>query len=135
MAITKNSGRQWPLVGEVSFAFSAIPTTATAYEAMDLPNGAKVVGGGLTIDTAWDSTTNTLSVGDAGLATRYLTTKDLKSTAGTYFPFVIATDGSADVNVTYAFTGGAATVGAATLTVEYVIDGKANEVQPTRDAV
>jgi len=61
---------------------------------------------------------------------------DLKATAGTYYPFVIATKGGAkDVNVTYAFTGSAATAGAATLVVEYIIDGKANEVQPTRDAV
>lgn len=135
MAITKDTGRQWPLVAKVSFGFADTPTTATAYEALDLPNGAVVIGGGLLIDTAWDSTTNTLSVGDAASGTRYLTTKDLKSTAGTYFPFVIATKGVADVNVTYAFTGGAATAGAATLVVQYVIDGKSNEVQPTGDAV
>jgi len=135
MAISKNTGRQYPLVAEAAFAFGDIPTTATAYEALDLPIGARVIGGGLVVITPWDSTTNTLSVGDADLGTRYLATKDLKSAAGTYFPFVIATSGSADINVTYAFTGPAATVGAARLFVEYVLDGRAHEVQPTRDAV
>ena len=131
MAITKNVARQYPLVAEVAFTFADIPTTATAYEALDLPSGARVIGGALIVTTAWDSTTNTLSVGDAGLGTRYLTTQDLKSTAGTYIPFVIATNGSADVNVTYVFTGAAATAGAARLIVEYVIDDRAHEVQPT----
>jgi hypothetical protein len=135
MSITKNTGRQWPLVAEVSIAFGDTPTTATYYEALDLPPGAKVIGGGLTIDTAWaTATTPTFSVGDATTATRYLTTKDLTSTAGTYFPFVIATHGSADVGVTYAFTGSAADAGAATLSVLYVIAGKSNEVQPNADA-
>jgi hypothetical protein len=136
MAITKNTGRQWPLVAEVSIAFGDTPTTATFYEAIDMPPTARVIGGGLTIDTAWATATSpTFSVGDSGSGTRYLTTKDLTSTAGTYFPFVIATDGGAlDVGVTYAFTGSAADAGAATLSVLYVIDGKSNEVQPTADA-
>ena len=129
MAITKDISRQWPLVAEVAIVFGNIPTTATAYEAVELPVGARVIGGALIVVTAWDSTTNTLSVGDADLGTRYLTTKDLKATAGTYFPFVIATNGSKAVNVTYAFTGGAATVGAARLIVQYVIDDRQNENQ------
>jgi hypothetical protein len=130
MAITKNAGRQNPLVAEVSIAFGDTPTTATYYEAIELPVGAKVIGGGLTVDTAWaTATTPTYSVGDTTTATRYLTTKDLTSTAGTYFPFVIATDGSLDVGVTYAFSGSAADAGAATLTVLYFIEDRATEAQ------
>lgn len=129
MAITKNAGRQNLLVAEVVIDFDDIPTTATYYEAIELPPSARITRGGLYVDTAWDSTTNTLSVGDAGLATRYLTTQDLKSTAGTHIPFVaVATTGSANVGVTYAFTGGAATVGSARLWVEYFITGRATEV-------
>jgi hypothetical protein len=134
MAITKDTGRQWPLVAKVSFDYTKIPTTATAYEALDLPPGASVIGGALIVDSPWLTvTTATLSVGDADAATRYLTTADLEAAAGTYYPFVIATKGSKDVNVTYAFTGAAATAGAATLVVQYVLDGKANETQPTVD--
>lgn len=134
MAISKDTGRQWPLCAVVDIAYSDTPTTATFYEAADLPGNARVIGGALVVKTAWDSTTNTFSVGDSGAAARYLSATDLKTAGTTAFDFS-TDDGSAplDVGVTYAETGTAATAGAAQLIIEYVIDGKANEVQPSTD--
>jgi hypothetical protein len=135
MAITKNTGRQWPLVAVVDIAYSDTPTTATLYEAADLPPTARVIGGALVVKTAWATATTALfAVGDTGAADRYLTSQTLLA-EGT-FPFDFASDdGSAplDVGVTYTETGSAATAGAAQLIIEYVLDGKANETQPSVD--
>lgn len=135
MAISKNTGRQWPLCAVVDIAFSDIPTTATFYEAADLPGNARVIGGALVVKTAFDTgTTATLSVGDSGAAARYLSATDIKTAGTTVFDFS-TDDGSAplDVGVTGAYVGTAATAGAVQLVIQYVIDGKANEVQPSVD--
>ena len=134
MAISKDTGRQWPLCAVVDIAYSDTPTDATFYEAVDLPANARVIGGALVVKTAWDSTTDTFSVGDSGAAARYLSATDLKTVGTTPFDFS-TDDGSAplDVGVTFGFTGPASTAGAAQLIVQYVIDGKANEVQPSTD--
>lgn len=134
MAITKNTGRQWPLVAVVDIAFGDTPTTATFYEAADLPGSARVIGGALIVTEAWDSTTNTFAVGDATTAARYLAATDLKTLGTTEFDFT-AEPGTAilDVGVTYVETGAASTVGAAKLYITYALDGKSNEVQPTVD--
>ena len=134
MAITKNTARQWPLAAVVDIAFGDTPTTATFYEAVDLPGKARVYGGVLVVKTAWDSTTNTFAVGDSGTGARYLAASDLK-TVGSY-PFdLTAEDGSAplDIGVTYTETGAAAGAGAAQLIVLYTLDDRSNEVQPTVD--
>lgn len=134
MAISKDTGRQWPLCAVVDIAYSDTPTTATFYEAADLPVTARVIGGALVVKTAWDSTTNTFAVGDSGAAARYLSATDLKTVGTTAFDFS-ADDGSAplDIGVTYTETGTAATAGAAQLIILYTMDGKANEVQPSVD--
>jgi hypothetical protein len=131
MAVQKNAGRQGLMVAEVVIDFDDIPTTATYYEAINMPPGARVVGGGLYVLSPWLTvTTATLSIGDADLATRYATTKDLEAAAGTHYPFdAIATTGTKNIGVTYAFTGSAATAGSARLYVEYFVDGRATEVQ------
>lgn len=132
MAITKDTGRQWPLYASVDFAFGDIPTTATFYEAIDLPGSARVIGGYIEVTAVWDSTTNSVNVGDSGSATRYATGVDLKALGVTELSAGGAV-GALDVGVTYTETGTAATTGAATLVVGYVLDGRANEVQPTAD--
>lgn len=128
MPITKNSGRQELIVATVDFTFADIPTTATAYEAMNLPVGAVVVGGDLVVTTAWNTaTTATLSIGDVTLATRYGTTIDLKTAARTALTVTGFTTTSTQpvVNGTTAFVGTAATAGAARLTVTYFVKGRA----------
>lgn len=60
MAITKDSGRQWPLVAVVDFDYADIPAQAT-YEAIDLPAGAMVIGGVLEVITP-DTGNGTIAV-------------------------------------------------------------------------
>lgn len=135
MAISKDTGRQWPLCAVVDFAYSDIPTTATLYEAADLPASARVIGGALVVKTAWNTATSaTLAVGDSGAAARYLAATDIKTAGTTVFDFSTDAGGAIlDVAVTPTYVGAAATAGAAQLIIQYVIDGKANEVQPSTD--
>ena len=127
MSITKNSGRQELISAFVDFTFADIPTTATAYAALDIPVNAVVVSGDLVVTTAWDTqTTATLSVGDATTPTRYAATVDLKSAARTALTLTgfIHTNTNKVLNATTAFVGTAATVGAARLTVHYYVKGR-----------
>lgn len=127
MTITKNTGRQEVVSAYVEFTFAAIPTTATAYPALDLPVGAIVVGGDLTVTTAWDTgTTATLAIGDATVSNRYLAATDLKTAARTALVPTGFTHTSVD-NVLKGLTalvGTAATAGAARLRVDYIVKGR-----------
>lgn len=127
MPITKNSGRQEVISAFVDFTFADIPTTATAYAAMDIPQNAIVIGGELTVNTAWDTATSaTLSVGDVTLATRYATTVNLKAAARTALTLTGFTHSNTQkvLNGTTAFVGAAATAGAARLRVDYIVKGR-----------
>ena len=127
MPITKNSARQELISAFVDFTFADIPTTATAYAALDLPVNAVVVSGSLVVTTAWDTqTTATLSVGDATTPTRYAATVDLKAAALTALTLTgfIHTNTQKVLNATTAFVGTAATVGAARLSVNYFVKGR-----------
>jgi len=96
--------------------------TATAYEMFDLPKDAFVKAVRVRIDTAFDSvTTATVSVGDAGSTTRFISAVDAKATAGTVY--ASATTGykytAADtLDVQFALTG-ATTTGAVTVICDY----------------
>ena len=125
----RQAGRQTVLIAEQPFDYTELDTAA-AVVAVDLPPGAIVTGGHINVNTAFDSTTNTVSIGDTGSATRYGATVDLKTlgaTALTGVPFYNST--GLAVQLTYAETGAATTAGAGTLVVEYVIEGRANEAQ------
>ena len=127
MAITKQSGRQQPIEAWVDFTYADIPTTATAYDALDLPVNAIVVGGDLVVTTAWNTaTTATLSIGDVTTATRYGTTIDLKTAARTALTLTGFTHTSVEnlIKATTAFVGTAATAGAARLRVAYIVKGR-----------
>lgn len=128
MAITKNSGRQEIVSAYVDFTFADIATTATAYPALDLPVGAIVVGGDLTVTTAWDTgTTGVLDVGDTTTANRYLNDANLKVAARTALVPTGFTHTGVDniLKVVPALVGTAATAGAARLRVDYIVKGRA----------
>lgn len=134
--IAKQGGRQYPLVAKIDFTFADLAagavTATTIHEALDLPPGAMITGGGLNVTTAWvGPTAATASVGDGGSAARYLADTDLKAAA--YTPLVptgliYTVEDSIDLDV--ASSVAVATAGEANLTVEYVISDRANEVQP-----
>lgn len=128
MPITKNSARQELITAFVDFTYADIPTTATIYEALDLPVNAVITGGDLIVGTAWNTATSaTLSIGDVTLATRYATTVDLKTAGRTALTLsgFIHTAVEKVLRGTTAFSGAAATAGAARLTVQYYVKGRA----------
>lgn len=128
MAITKNKGHQEVISAYVDIAFGDVGTTATAYNAIDLPVGSEVIGGALVVDTAWDTgTTATLSVGDASSAARYLAATSVKATGRTALvpTGFVTTATQPAVSVTTVITGTATTVGAARLRVDYIVRKRA----------
>lgn len=128
MPITKNSGRQEPVVATVDFTFADIPTTAQINAALDMPQNAIVIGGDLTVTTVWNTATSAaLAVGDVTLGTRYVAAADLKAlgrTALTLTGFT-HTNVQKEITATPTYVGAAATTGAARLTVTYIVKDRA----------
>lgn len=100
-------------------------------EALELPQGSTVVDIQLVVDTVFnDTTTETLSIGDASSATRYANAVALgalgivASVAPTGFE---TTDAEPTINIVYAGGTGDATTGAARLIVGYVNAGRHDE--------
>lgn len=133
MAIVKDAGRQNLLYATQKITQAMLANTDGAYDAVDLPPGARFVSGALAVDTAWnDGTAATLSVGiSGGSATAYLAATSIQATGVTAFTGgdeALLPSGQT-INVTAAFTGEDATVGQATLIVAYIIDGRGTEAQ------
>lgn len=128
MAITLVRGRQDAMWAEVSFTFANL-TEATLETAVVLPGGSTVVGGELVVTTAWDSATSaTGTIGDAASNTRYgnaINMKTLGRTALTLTGFKNLVRTLVGVKVTNV---GTPTVGAATLRVQYTVEGRAVEL-------
>lgn len=127
----RNVGLQYPLVGFQTFALSQL-TAGSGVGAIKLPAGARVIGGELVITEVFNSTsTDTISVGDSGSATRYLGATNVRATGRTALvPTGYKTTAPADVLLTWASGGGTPTTGAGFLTVMFIMDGRANEVVP-----
>lgn len=143
--LNKTRTAQWPLVAEFTFNFNdtMVPaaggaavdfgltnTTATTFNAINLPPNAVVIGGELAVETAFDTASYAVVVGDATTANRYLATADRKAVART--PLVptgyVSDGGTITIGITNA---DACTTGKATLRVMYTIRDRANEVNPT----
>jgi len=132
MAITKNPDRQYPLRAKVAFVQADL-ATGVAAAAIDLPGGARVVGGQIAIETAGDSvTSDTLTVGDGTTADRYAAGVNGKATGVTALtPDELAhATGKGVVEITNTAVGTEGTAMVGFLEVEYVIEGRGNESQP-----
>ena len=132
MAITKNPDRQYQLRAKVTFTQADIPT-GVAVSMIDLPGGARVIGGQIAIVTAGDSvTSDTVTVGDGTTADRYASGVNGKATGVT----ALAGDelahatGQGVVYITNTAVGTEGTAMVGFLEVEYVIEGRGNESQP-----
>lgn len=95
-----------------------------------VPPKAQVVGGDIVVETVFNSTTNTVSVGDSGSATRYASAVDLKAAARTAltltgYKYTTATD----ILATYAQTGTAPTQGKARIAIHYIVLDRGHEVE------
>ena len=102
-----------------------------AHDALELPQGSTVVDIKLIVDTVFnDTTTETLAVGDASNATRYLTAGALGAlglVAGVAATGFETTAAEPTIKVTYAGGTGDASTGAARLVVGYVQAGRHDE--------
>jgi hypothetical protein len=134
MAITKNGNRQWPIVAKVDFIWSDL-TDATLEAAIDIPAGATVVGGGVTIDTAFDSaTSDSIDIGDGDDPNRYTASVvDAKAAGFTALDITGYTYTTLDtIDVEINSVGGGLSAGAGSLEVWYVLDGRSHEVMPVQ---
>lgn len=145
MAVLKASRNvQFPLHQEFTFNIasgdtmvntsSASQTFAAAagvFDVINLPAGAVVVGGEMVVETVSNDTgTATISVGDSSSATRYLAATNIKAAARTALTLTGYRSDGASIRITLANQNGNATTGKVTVRVQYVIPGRAHEVQP-----
>ena len=144
MAILKATrGAQWPLMAEFTFSFDDtmantsgstvdFKTVATnAFDIINLPEGAVVVGGDVVTETAiTGSTAYNISIGDSGSATRYLGVTDKVSAARTALVPTGYVGQGENLRMTLTPTVAAATAGKVTVRVLFTIRNKANEVIP-----
>lgn len=127
-ALKPANGRQYPLFAEVTIDVANMNESGVAVSAIKLPYGAMVIGGSVITDVAFDAATATLAVGDATTANRYIGNANLAATGRTALvPTGYVSDG-ADLRVTPTFAD-PVTVGKVRVQVEYVIAGRAHEVQ------
>lgn len=100
------------------------------FDALNLPEGAVIVGGELVVETAGvGPTAYTLALGDSASATRYLAATSLLSAARTALTMT-GFRTSENVRATLVYTVANATAGKATVRILYVLPGKANEAVP-----
>jgi hypothetical protein len=104
---------------------------AGIFDVIKMPQNAVLVGGDLTVETVSDDTgTATLKVGDADSDARYLAATNLKAAARTALVPTGYRGTGKDLRITLANQNGNATAGKVTVRAEYLIQGRAQEVQP-----
>ena len=129
MAISKDGGRQWPLTAKVNFTFA--DADGVSVELIDIPGGATVTGGAIVIVNAFDSSTSaTITVGDKTTADRYASGVDGKVAAGSALQPAGAVFSVTDALTLTITNVGTPTVGDGYVLVSYIMNGRANEVQP-----
>lgn len=131
MAISKSNGRQWPLTAIAPFTLDDVKA-GTSVEIMDLPAGALVIGGSVVVVNAFDSvTTSVLVVGDKTTANRFGSAINIKTLGGVSLQPAGAAFATKDaVTIKFSETGGAATVGDGYVIISYILENRANEVNP-----
>lgn len=125
--LKKNAGRQELIVAAMTVGFGDPKAYGTAEAAIDLPGGAVVVAGDVTVVTPWNSaTTATLKLGDSADDDRYTATAvDLKTAGRTELTITgFKTPVAQSINALLAQTGAAATAGLARITVQYFVEGR-----------
>ncbi|MBT8448163.1 MAG: hypothetical protein KJO69_00640 [Gammaproteobacteria bacterium] len=124
MAITKNVGRQEVISAAVTIGYADV-VDATAVEAINLPEGAIVVGGALVVREVFNSaTSDTIAV--AVNSEALLAATDVTALGSTLLTAGSAAALLADtVDVTWDGTGAVPTTGSVVLIVNYVVEGRA----------
>lgn len=122
MAITKNVGRQEVIAARVSIVGTETVTTVLD-EAVDLPEGAIVVGGYVEYASFAGGADMTLTVSGGGASTAAIDVDAADGLTELTFDGSVAAQGGDTVDVTLG--GTQATAGVATLVVQYIVNGRA----------
>jgi len=133
---------QFPMVAEFNFNFDdtmvndagatvdfgLTNVTETTFVIIPLPPGAVVTGGSVTRSVAFDAATYAITIGDTADEDEYLTTGDLKAVGTTALvpTGLVGTGANIVMNITCADV---CTTGSAKVVVEYIVEGRACEVQ------
>lgn len=135
-SITKNAGRQYPLVARVDFTYTDLMTSGAnvaadvAIPAIDIPQNAVVTGGELVITTAFAGpVTLVADVGDGVDDNRYINNGNMATAARvaiTPTGHVYTAADTIDLNVTAGATT-ASSAGAGYLQVEYILTDRTQE--------
>jgi hypothetical protein len=125
MAIKKDAGRQPITHAELVINFGDPVAYGAAEDAIELPPGARVVGGDVTVLTPFNSaTSNAIGLGDVTTPTRYAAAVDLKAAAGTRvaltLPGFVTTPTERFIRANLAQVGGVPTAGSVRISVAYV---------------
>ena len=104
-----------------------------AFNLFELPAGAIVTGGDIKVLTAFNSgTSDALSIGDAGSATRYASAVSIASAARTALTIPARQSATTEkVTATWTGVGAAPTAGQVHVSLHYIIPGRAFENQGT----
>lgn len=136
MEVLKSADRQYPISAERTITFAdglAIAGTDDAVQdLLDIPTGARVVGGEIVVETVWDSGTSaTLDIGDGDDPDRYtaspvdLTTLGRTALVLTGHKYT----GEDTIDIDPTLLGTTATTGQAYIRVQYVIEDRSHETQ------
>lgn len=129
MTTAINHGRQWLLVAEQQFDFSDLDVAPSALT-ITLPRGAAVVRAGIFVETVFGAGA-AMAVGITGTTDLYVSALDLHAVAYTAFSTGLAVKTSGETIILTPDTEAiAATAGTGRLVIEYIIEERANEVQP-----
>lgn len=130
MAVTKNVGRQEVIAARVVIGFADPTSDATASEGViQVPEGAQVVGGYVSVTEVFNSTTSdVLDLGDGGDIDRYSATQvnlaALGVTALDITGFTYTAQDDIDMQWTAGATG-TATTGSFEIVVQYIVTNRA----------
>ena len=125
--ISKSSNRQDVICGIVDFTYDDF-VDGVFQGAVELPQDGEVVGGGIAVDEAFNSTTSdTGTVGDSDTGDRYASGVDFQATGRTALTLTgYKMTAPGDVGITLTSVGGPPTQGKGRLLVEYVVHGRAH---------
>ena len=125
MAITKATGRQEVISARVTFTFGTgndVAATGT-YGAIDVPEGAIVIGGTLNVSDATTATVD-IHIGDGIDDNRYADDVDGAATGLTALTLTQYKYTAADTIDVMIDTAAPAAAGAAELEIQYIVDGR-----------
>lgn len=112
----------------VDFGKVNLGGAAGKFDIINLPDNCVIVGGEVVVETAFDTAGFDVTVGDATVENRYLTSTDVKAQGRTA---LVPTGAYAASNLRLTFSSDdVCTAGKATVRVLYVQPGRANEVVP-----